>query len=121
MLDSVGLATLQSTDLTKGVADVSWATDNSTSFAACMTDGRLEVWDLSRRPHDPIIVHYPEHLRGTDRTFCRFATNSPVLVCGDGTGVVAVMRVYGTEIPLLSHQEQVDRILRVVSQNESKK
>ena len=73
-----------------------------------------------RRPHDPIIVHYPRDLKGNQRTFVRFAANSPVIVAGDGQGTVAVMRIYGCEIPFLSHAEQVERILKVVTLNESK-
>merc|ERR1711879_691081 len=53
------LLTFQSTDLTDAVNDVIWHPHNSTSFAAAMDDGRVELWDLAERPLDPIVVHYP--------------------------------------------------------------
>ncbi|CAD7949916.1 unnamed protein product [Amoebophrya sp. A120] len=112
----------QSTDLTQAVQDVVWSPDNSTSFAACMNDGRVELWDLSVKPHDPLVVHHPSSLKGKERTFVRFARNSPVLVCGDGQGTVAVMRAHNTQGPAnLQHPEQVDRLLSMIAANESKK
>ena len=31
-------------------AKVVWAPQNSTSFAAAMDDGRIELWDLAEKP-----------------------------------------------------------------------
>ena len=33
-----------------------------------MDDGRVEFWDLTRKPHDPIIIHYPNKLKDIPRT-----------------------------------------------------
>ena len=46
------------------VNDVIWSPHNSTSFAAAMDDGRVELWDLKKKPLDPILVHYPRGLQG---------------------------------------------------------
>ena len=49
------------------VNDVIWSPHNSTSFAAAMDDGRVELWDLKKKPLDPILVHYPRGLQGNCR------------------------------------------------------
>ncbi|CAK9025348.1 Dynein intermediate chain 2 [Durusdinium trenchii] len=77
------LLTFQSTDLYDAVNDVVWAPQNSTSFAAAMDDGRIELWDLAEKPLDPIVVHYPQAEKPQRRRTCvRFSPNSPVLVAG---------------------------------------
>merc|ERR1719223_944233 len=81
------LLTFQSQDLSDAVNDVTWAPHNSTCFAAAMDDGRVELWDLSEKPLDPIVVHYPRaHQNRNKRTCIRFSPNSPVLVAGDDQG-----------------------------------
>jgi len=109
------LMTFQSTDLTDAVNDVSWAPHNSTSFGAAMDDGRVELWDLSERPLDPIVVHYPQaHEKQRRRTCVRFSHNSPVLIAGDDKGSVVVMRMYNTNQSYYSDQEQQDRLNAVM-------
>lgn len=112
------LLTLQSTDLSDAVNDVVWAPQNSTSFAAAMDDGRVELWDLSEKPLDPIVVHYPGSGKATGkrprRTCVRFSPNSPVLVAGDDRGSVDVMRMYNTNQLYYSDQEQQDRLEAVM-------
>jgi len=104
-----------STDLCDSVNDVIWAPHNSTSFAACMDDGRVELWDLSEKPLDPIVVHYPRGLQFKRRRTCvRFSPNSPVLVTGDDQGSVDVMRMYNTDVQYYSDQEQQDRLNAVM-------
>lgn len=112
----VPLQTFQSTDLCDAVNDVFWAPHNSTSFAAAMDDGRVEVWDLSKKPLDPIVVHYPQGAVGKRRRTCvRFSPNSPVLVAGDDQGSVDVMRMYNTDVQYYSDQEQQERLLAVMT------
>ncbi|KAF4670515.1 WD repeat domain 78, partial [Perkinsus chesapeaki] len=112
------LQSYQSMDLCDSVNDICWSPQNSTSFAAAMDDGRVELWDISRKPLDPIIVHYPAKDLGSNRwqrvTSVRFAENSPVIVAGDSTGRVEVMRLYGCEVPLMSAAEQQERLVRCV-------
>lgn len=112
------LLTFQSIDLNDAVNDVVWAPQNSTSFAAAMDDGRVELWDLSERPLDPIVVHYPSLPEGLDgqrrRTCVRFSPNSPVLIAGDNKGSVVVMRMYNTNQSYYSDQEQQDRLNAVM-------
>lgn len=104
-----------STDLCDSVNDVIWAPHNSTSFAACMDDGRVELWDLSEKPLDPIVVHYPRDLQFKRRRTCvRFSPNSPVLIAGDDQGSVDVMRMYNTDTEYYSDQEQQDRLNAVM-------
>jgi len=104
-----------STDLCASVNDVTWAPLNSTSFAACMDDGRVELWDLSEKPLDPIVVHYPRDLQFQRRRTCvRFSANSPVLIAGDDQGSVDVMRMYNTDVQYYSDQEQQDRLNAVM-------
>jgi len=111
------LLTFQSTDLSDAVNDVIWAPHNSTSFAAAMDDGRVELWDLSERPLDPIVVHYPRAHENNKRRFTcvRFSPNSPVLVAGDDQGSVDVMRMYNTNQSYYSDQEQQDRLNAVMT------
>merc|ERR1719399_891244 len=112
------LQTFQSTDLCDAVNDVSWAPQNSTSFAAAMDDGRVELWDLSKKPLDPIVVHYPGQEEGKGRrkrTCVRFSPNSPVLIAGDDQGSVDVMRMYNTDVQYYSDQEQQERLLAVMA------
>jgi WD40 repeat protein len=105
-----------STDLCDSVNDVIWHPGNSTSFAACMDDGRVELWDLSEKPLDPIVVHYPRDLQFKRRRTCvRFSPNSPVLIAGDDEGSVDVMRMYNTDIQYYSDQEQQDRLNAVMA------
>jgi len=109
------LLTFQSTDLNDAVNDVVWAPNNSTSFAAAMDDGRVELWDLSEKPLDPIVVHFPQmHETQRRRTCVRFSPNSPVLVAGDDKGSVVVMRMYNTNQSYYSDQEQQERLNAVM-------
>lgn len=109
------LLTFQSTDLSDAVNDVIWAPHNSTSFAAAMDDGRVELWDLAEKPLDPIVVHYPHAKeRQRRRTCVRFSPNSPVLVVGDDQGSVHVMRMHNTNQSYYSDQEQQDRLNSVM-------
>lgn len=109
------LFNFMSTDLCDSVNDVIWAPHNSTSFAACMDDGRVELWDLSEKPLDPIVVHYPRDLQFQRRRTCvRFSPNSPVLIAGDDNGSVDVMRMYNTDTQLYSDEEQQDRLNAVM-------
>lgn len=127
----MSVSTFCSADLTDQVHDITWAPKNSTCFAACMGDGRVEVWDLAQRAHDAVVVHRPradaqkqagvQSAGVRDRTFIRFATNSPVLVSGDGAGVVDVMRMHHCNNALnLSHVEQQERLFRVLKEETSK-
>jgi WD40 repeat protein len=110
--------TLASMDLTDAVNDVVWSHQNATEFAAVADDGRVEVWDLTKKPLDPIIVHYPGGREKARRRTCvRFSKNSPVLVAGDAEGKIAVMRLYNCEIPVLSQLEQQQRLLQCLSRN----
>jgi|Transcript_50312 WD40 repeat protein len=109
------LRNFQSTDLCDAVNDVVWAPQNSTSFAACMDDGRVELWDLSAGASDPIVVHYPRDMQFKRRRTCvRFSPNSPVLIAGDDQGSVDVMRMYNTDTQYYSDQEQQDRLNAVM-------
>merc|ERR1719214_179425 len=115
----VPLLTFQSQDLMDAVNDVFWAPHNSTSFAAAMDDGRVELWDLSKKPLDPIVVHFPgddDKKRGRRKRTCvRFSPNSPVLIAGDDQGSVDVMRMYNTDVQYYSDQEQQERLLAVMA------
>ena len=108
------LLSFQSMNLSESVNDICWSPDNSTFFASCMGDGRVELWDLTENLLDPIVAFYPGSNK-TRRTCVRFALNSPVLVCGDAEGKVNVMRMLNTEIPRLSEEEQQDRLLKVIN------
>jgi WD40 repeat protein len=109
------LLNFMSTDLNDAVNDVTWEPRNSTSFAAAMDDGRVELWDLSEKPLDPIVVHYPRSNKAQRRrTTVRFSTNSPVLIAGDDNGSVDVMRMYNTNQSYYSDQEQQDRLDQVM-------
>jgi len=110
------IQTYVSTDLSDAVNDVYWSPHNSTSFAAAMDDGRVELWDLKRKPLDPIIVHYPRDLQGTTRRTCvRFSSNSPVLIAGDDNGSVDVMRMYNCDVEMFSEAEQQERLRHVTT------
>uniref|UniRef100_A0A0G4I0J3 Dynein axonemal intermediate chain 4 n=1 Tax=Chromera velia CCMP2878 TaxID=1169474 RepID=A0A0G4I0J3_9ALVE len=112
------LFTYQSTDLSAAVNDVVWSPHNSMAFAACMDDGRVEMWDLDKQPLDPIVVHYPGRNEGRghrQRTCVGFSLNSPVLVAGDVDGSVEVMRMYHMETPGYSSMEQQERLKAYIS------
>merc|ERR1719213_476971 len=110
------LQTFMSTDLCDAVNDVYWAPNNSTSFAAAMDDGRVELWDLSKRPLDQIVVHFPRNLQGRRKRTCvRFSPNSPVLIAGDDQGSVDVMRMYNTDVQYYSDIEQQERLVAVMA------
>jgi WD40 repeat protein len=108
--DQACVMTFQSTDLHDSVNDICWSRHNSSCFAACMDDGRVEVWELSKKALDPLIMHKPNG-ESKARTCVRFAVNSPVLICGDVEGVVDVMRMHNTEVPFMSQDEQQTRLL----------
>ncbi|EER11131.1 axonemal dynein intermediate chain inner arm i1, putative [Perkinsus marinus ATCC 50983] len=122
--ERIGIATntplqnYQSTDLCDAVNDISWCPHNSTCFAGVMDDGRVELWDIHRSPLDPIIVHYPVNDLGHDRwhraVSVGFAPTSPVLVAGDSTGRVEVMRLHNCEVPQMSDAEQQEKLVRCV-------
>mmetsp|Transcript_5903 Transcript_5903/g.10140 ORF Transcript_5903/g.10140 Transcript_5903/m.10140 type:complete len:476 (+) Transcript_5903:2-1429(+) len=113
--NDTALLTFQSQDLCDAVNDVCWAPRNSTSFAAAMDDGRVELWDLSEKPLDPLVVHYPRDLQHQRKRTCvRFSPNSPVLIAGDDQGSVDVMRMYNTDVQYYSDQEQQDRLNTVM-------
>jgi len=110
------IQTFQSTDLADAVNDVIWSPHNSTSFAAAMDDGRVELWDLKKKPLDPILVHYPRGLQGNcRRTVVRFSSNSPVLIAGDAHGCVDVMRMYNCEVEMFSEAEQQERLIHCMA------
>lgn len=104
--------TCQATDLCGGVNDVYWSPVNSTIFSAAMDDGRVELWDLSIKPHDPLVIHYPHDSR-TPRTCVRFA-QSPVLVSGDTDGGVDIMRIYNAELGPTTEEEQIAKLQAVL-------
>lgn len=109
------LLEFKSVDLCDAVNDVIWAPHNSTSFAAAMDDGRVELWDLAESFLDPIVVHWPKAYENrTRRTCVRFSPNSPVLIAGDDRGSVEVMRMYNTNQNYYSDQEQQDRLNSVM-------
>jgi len=104
--------TCQAQDLFDGVNDIYWSPTNSTVFSAAMDDGRVELWDLSIKPHDPLVIHYP---RGstTPRTCVRFA-DSPVLVSGDVEGNVDIMRIYNSFPGPPTVEEQIAKLEAVI-------
>ena len=65
------LLTFQSMNLNESVNDICWSPDNSTFFASCMGDGRVELWDLTENLLDPIVAFYPDNNR-TRRTCVRY-------------------------------------------------
>lgn len=76
-----------------------------------MYDGRVELWDLKRKPLDPIIVHYPRDMKEKSRRTCvRFSQKSPVLIAGDDRGSVDVMRMYNCDVEMFSEAEQQERL-----------
>jgi WD40 repeat protein len=105
------IQSFQSTDLADAVNDIFWSPNNSTSFAAAMDDGRVELWDLKKKPLDPVVVHYPREQTNVRRTCVRFSTNSPVLIAGDANGCVDVMRMYNCEVEMFSEAEQQERLI----------
>ena len=79
-----------------------------------MDDGRVELWELTKKPLDPVVCHVPRG-RAVRRTTVRFSMNSPVLICGDDEGSVDVMRMYSCDVDCLSDQEQQDRLMQVMT------
>eukprot|EP00397_Hematodinium_sp_SG-2012_P015618 GEMP01015910.1.p1 GENE.GEMP01015910.1~~GEMP01015910.1.p1 ORF type:complete len:689 (+),score=130.35 GEMP01015910.1:117-2183(+) len=105
--------TCQAHDLCDGVNDVYWSPTNSTAFSAAMDDGRVELWDLAIKPHDPLVIHYPRQ-QTTPRTCVRFA-HSPVLVSGDSEGGVDIMRIYNCPAGPASEEAQIAKLEAVLS------
>lgn len=47
---------LKSIDLIDEIIDVQWSPFSSTTFATICKDGRVELWDISKKNFDPIFV-----------------------------------------------------------------
>jgi len=75
------------------VADIAWSPVNAAVFATCCGDGRLDIWDLSASPVDPIVSVVPE--RGAECAFgaMGFTPDGTVLFAGDAQGAVHVYKV----------------------------
>jgi len=89
------LNTFQSLDLNDEVTDIEWSPNCSTLFASVCKDGRLELWDLSKKNMlDPIVIlGGPDDQKYPAKTTVRFSRGAPVLIAGDVNGDVYVFRL----------------------------
>ena len=102
---------LQSIDLCDAINDLTWHPKNSSCFALAADDGRVELWDLSRKALDPIYTYYGN----ISMTSLRYSPNAPVIAAGDCDGKVHVIRVIDSELPLMSIAEQQSRVRNCLS------
>lgn len=89
------LLSLKSLDLMDEVYDVQWNPFSSTSFANVCKDGRLELWDISKKNFDPLYCFNDQS--HTARNCLVFSEMNPVIMTGDIKGTIQVFRHYGYE------------------------
>ncbi|KAF8821613.1 WD domain, G-beta repeat-containing protein [Cardiosporidium cionae] len=106
-----------SSNFCSSINDITWAPQNSTCFAACMQDGRIEVWDIFQKPFKPLVVYYPKPEDGlvSPLLSIRFSQCSPVVAVTDLAGCTTLLHVDGAEIAPLSLTEQQHRLNKSVS------
>lgn len=80
-------------DLNNSVGDVAWAPYASTVFAACTSDGKIHVYDLSVNKYEPLCEQSVVAKKKTKLTHLAFNPIHPILIVGDDRG-------YGTSLKL---------------------
>lgn len=97
---------LRDLTLSEEVLDIEWSPYCSTLFASTAKDGRLELWDLNKKPMDPIFIDWDDadNKRKRNplktyipRTCLKFSQKDPVLVTGHQNGEISVYRINGYE------------------------
>ena len=73
---------------------MAWSTTNSTVFGAATSDGRVEIWDISKSTLKPVLMYKVNEGR---LSRILFSPTSPVVVVGGSTGAVHVFRLEGVE------------------------
>lgn len=110
--DEVPALSIHSLDLQDAVNDITWSPQSSTMFSLVANDGRIEVWDLATSNITPTVVHRTDD--PTPRTMVRFCNDYPVIVSGNARGVVDVFRLKNMDIPLMTTEEQKQRLERAI-------
>eukprot|EP00359_Climacostomum_virens_P008697 CAMPEP_0204920000 /NCGR_PEP_ID=MMETSP1397-20131031/17134_1 /ASSEMBLY_ACC=CAM_ASM_000891 /TAXON_ID=49980 /ORGANISM="Climacostomum Climacostomum virens, Strain Stock W-24" /LENGTH=800 /DNA_ID=CAMNT_0052093647 /DNA_START=997 /DNA_END=3396 /DNA_ORIENTATION=- len=110
--DEVPALSIHSLDLQDSVNDIQWSPQSSTMFSLVANDGRIEIWDLAHSNITPTVMHKSDDL--TPRTMVRFCNDYPVLVSGNSRGVVEVYRLKNMDTPLMTMEEQKQRLERAV-------
>ena len=88
---------IQSLDLSDEVLDIEWSPHCSTLFASVCKDGRLELWDLTKKKMlDPFqVIKAKEGETLPPKTMVRFSEANPIIITGDTAGDVNVYRLHG--------------------------
>ncbi|TPX44808.1 hypothetical protein SeMB42_g03483 [Synchytrium endobioticum] len=82
---------LMSFDLCSPVGDVAWAPYSSSVFAACTSDGKVYVYDLSINKYVPICEQ--PVVKKAKLTHLAFSVNEPILLVGDDRGHVQSLKL----------------------------
>lgn len=78
------------------VYDVQWNPFCSSSFASVCKDGRLELWDISKKNFDPLFCYFDKE-NPIPRNCLVFSEKNPIILTGDKEGKIEVFRYYGYE------------------------
>ncbi|KAL9650801.1 hypothetical protein ABK040_001851 [Willaertia magna] len=76
------------------VTDVAWSKYCSTMFSTTSIVGNLEIWDLS---FSTVRPKFSKNKLGTKLNCTLFAEDVPIVLVGDNTGCVEVLRAEGVE------------------------
>jgi WD40 repeat protein len=110
--DESPVLSIHSLDLQDSINDIQWSPQSSTIFSLVANDGRIEIWDLAVGNITPTVIHRTED--HTPRTMVRFCNDYPVLVSGNSRGIVEVFRMKNMDTPLMTLEEQKQRLYRAV-------
>ncbi|XP_064387275.1 dynein axonemal intermediate chain 4-like isoform X2 [Halichondria panicea] len=93
----------------KSIFDVCWSPSDSRIFG-CVSEGRIEIWNLEHNILDPMILHKPNS--GIQQTCITFAQETQVVLVGDEMGAVSVYLI--RNLPAAPN-DQEEALLRAVS------
>lgn len=121
------IAEFHSLNLFDSVHDIVWSPTISTVFALVAGDGRVEVWDLSKSFHDPILIDLGadkgENFQRLSIVFGGDISGSHVLVTGSNDGSIEIFDIdsYNSsasdEIGIFSkRKKQVEVLQKIVAE-----
>jgi WD40 repeat protein len=94
----------------KAICDVSWS-PRSPGVFACVSDGRVEVWNLAENALDPVIVHEPASR--CVQSCLLFALNANAVLVGDCQGQVTVYEL--RNMSTLPEDKQVEAMNKLLN------
>eukprot|EP01028_Stygiella_incarcerata_P006955 TRINITY_DN2838_c0_g2_i1.p1 TRINITY_DN2838_c0_g2~~TRINITY_DN2838_c0_g2_i1.p1 ORF type:complete len:579 (-),score=208.93 TRINITY_DN2838_c0_g2_i1:424-2160(-) len=89
------------------VTEIAWSQQNATVFASLCSDGKTQIWDISKSVIDPFAtITVP----GTFMRSLAFSPFSSTIAVGDNQGSLRLWRLHGIEAPSPDRESEKDRL-----------